>query len=179
MIPGMGNEDGYDHKAGAITDQMILLRYLGEVSDGISELDRYLGSYADYGPPESPPLQWLSDACQHLVDTINALTAAEPDQAQGLSVSAVAQMQALESDVNGIETNLSDPVARSAAVSAQGLTSGAAAILSGVKKALGRGWKRLWSLISHLLTVKEWSVSGQAGTGILGFASATIKVTFG
>lgn len=38
---------------------------------------------------------------------------------------------------------------------------------------------RIWSMISHLLTVKEWTVNGQVGGGVLGLAQAGISVTFG
>jgi hypothetical protein len=42
-----------------------------------------------------------------------------------------------------------------------------------------RLYRRLWSMLSHLLHVKEWSVTGQVGTGPLGLASASLAVTFG
>ena len=38
---------------------------------------------------------------------------------------------------------------------------------------------RLWSMIAHLVKVKEWTVQGQAGGGIFGLASASVSVTFG
>jgi hypothetical protein len=37
----------------------------------------------------------------------------------------------------------------------------------------------LWSIIGHLVTVKEWTVTGQAGGGMLGFPQASVSVTFG
>jgi hypothetical protein len=71
----------------------------------------------------------------------------------------------------------------------------AAAVASDTKYARRRfrdnpAWKRLWqavkqvaphlwALISRLVRVKEWSVTGQLGTGVLGLASAGISVTFG
>jgi hypothetical protein len=39
--------------------------------------------------------------------------------------------------------------------------------------------RRLWSMLSNLLHVTEWSVTGQVGTGPFGLASASISVTFG
>lgn len=57
------------------------------------------------------------------------------------------------------------------------------------KKLPGRVWDRIWdelkrvlpriwSMISHLLTVKEWTISGQAGT-VFGLAQVGISITFG
>lgn len=39
--------------------------------------------------------------------------------------------------------------------------------------------RRLWNMVAHLVKVKEWTVQGQAGTGILGLASVSVSVTFG
>lgn len=57
---------------------------------------------------------------------------------------------------------------------------------AGVKKwvsSIGRWLKRvsaqLWNLLGHMLTPKEWKVSGSVGTGVLGLAEASIEVTFG
>ena len=33
----------------------------------------------------------------------------------------------------------------------------------------------LWSMISHLLTVKEWTVSGQPGSGVFGLPEAVTR----
>jgi hypothetical protein len=37
----------------------------------------------------------------------------------------------------------------------------------------------LWSIIGHLVKVREWTVSGQIGGGVFGLAQAGISVTFG
>ena len=37
----------------------------------------------------------------------------------------------------------------------------------------------LWNIIARLVRVKEWTVGGQVGTGVLGIAQASISVTFG
>jgi hypothetical protein len=46
----------------------------------------------------------------------------------------------------------------------------------GEVKAISR---RLWSMIGHLVKVKEWTVQGQVGNNVLGLASASVSVTFG
>ena len=38
---------------------------------------------------------------------------------------------------------------------------------------------RIWSMISCLLTVKEWTVNGQAGMPMFGLAQVGISITFG
>ena len=44
-----------------------------------------------------------------------------------------------------------------------------------VKKLLAK----LWTIISGLLTPKEWKLKGKAGTGLLGLADVEVEVTFG
>ena len=44
---------------------------------------------------------------------------------------------------------------------------------------LGTAGTKLWAMISHLARVKEWTLSGKVSTGLLGFAEASISVTFG
>jgi hypothetical protein len=39
--------------------------------------------------------------------------------------------------------------------------------------------RKIWLLIAHLLTPREWSVSGEIGGGLFGMAKANIEVTFG
>jgi hypothetical protein len=48
-----------------------------------------------------------------------------------------------------------------------------------VWEAVKRMLPRLWALISQLLHVKEWTVSGQLKSDPFGFASASVTVTFG
>lgn len=44
---------------------------------------------------------------------------------------------------------------------------------------LGKAGRRLWVMISRVTTVKEWSITGTVGNGVLGLAGASISVTFG
>ena len=48
-----------------------------------------------------------------------------------------------------------------------------------VKDWMHKAGLKLWALISRLVKVKEWSISGTVGTGVLGLAQANISVTFG
>ena len=38
---------------------------------------------------------------------------------------------------------------------------------------------KIWSIISHLLTPKEWKLKGKVGSTVLGLAQAEIEITFG
>jgi hypothetical protein len=48
-------------------------------------------------------------------------------------------------------------------------------VLEHIKAALTQAW----AFISRLITPTTWTVSGTAGTGVFGFASASLSVTFG
>lgn len=48
-----------------------------------------------------------------------------------------------------------------------------------IKFWLDRAGVKLWALISRLVTVKEWSLAGTVGTGVLGLGQVSISVTFG
>jgi hypothetical protein len=52
-------------------------------------------------------------------------------------------------------------------------------IWKNVKDWMHKAGLKLWALISRLVKVKEWSISGTVGTDVLGFAQASISVTFG
>jgi hypothetical protein len=169
----MSSKDGYDRLEAVAAERDLLLGYLDQVSDGISQLSGLgVGSYPDAGS-RAGKLAELDRATDRLAATIQALAEAEPDEARDLSVSAMAQLQALESDIDDAE----DQATSASVVSVQ--VGKVGTVFTSIKKALSKAWKRLWSLISHLTTVKEWSVSGQVGSGVLGFAQATITVTFG
>ena len=48
-----------------------------------------------------------------------------------------------------------------------------------IRKWLTTAGEKLWAMISRLVKVKEWSLTGTVGTGVLGFTQASISVTFG
>lgn len=48
-----------------------------------------------------------------------------------------------------------------------------------IRRWLGRAGRKLWTMISRLVTVREWSLTGTVGTSVLGLAGASISVTFG
>ena len=113
----------------------------------------------------------LRDAVHQLIGTVHALVDAGPGQPPDLAFSATAQFLALEGAVD----NAPSP----APEDGRQLLDEARQTWAWIKLALKRGWKRLWSLISHLTRVKEWSVNGTIDTGLPGTAEAQISVTFG
>jgi hypothetical protein len=46
-----------------------------------------------------------------------------------------------------------------------------------IKAEIEKVLDRLWSMISKLVTVKEWTLTGKVGTGVLGLAEASVSVT--
>lgn len=140
--------------------------YVEGVSDVLKEaLIRDEGSVEHYA-------ENLRDSVHQLIGTLHALVDAGPGQPPDLAFSAYAQFSALESAVDNAPTY---DESRLPFLVKESITK----TWAWIKAALKRGWKRLWSLISHLTRVKEWSVGGTASTGVLGMAQAQISVTFG
>jgi hypothetical protein len=166
--------DGYDRAAAAQDDLRVLVNALNEVAKQLLALSHTLQQQLyrgpdGLGPDEKATLEAQVDLAdqmapevRRLADTARELVAQGPDQAPDLAFSATAQMTALRSDIRRARKRFS---ANSA-------------------------WKKIWdmlkdlpkrllSMISHLVKVKEWSLTGQVGTGVLGLAQASISVTFG
>ncbi|OZG70408.1 hypothetical protein BTA51_25920 [Hahella sp. CCB-MM4] len=40
-------------------------------------------------------------------------------------------------------------------------------------------WQSVWAVLAKYVTPKEWTVSGELGTPVLGLAKATVGITFG
>lgn len=172
--PDQGSGGGYDRMAAAQDDLRVLDNALNEVAQQLVALSDTLRQQLDEGQDrldlgEKAALEeqvvraeQIAPEVHELKDTASELVARGPDQAPDLAFSATAQMTALRSDVRRARKRYSGNSA----------------------------WKRIWemlkelpqrllSLISHLVKVKEWSVTGQVGTGVLGLAQASISVTFG
>jgi hypothetical protein len=95
---------------------------------------------------------------------VEDLAKAGPGQAPGRAFQLMAGQTVLVDDVEDAETE------------AQGTGQ---SFWSRIKHWLGRAGKKLWAMISRLVKVKEWSLTGKVGTGVLGLAEASISVTFG
>ena len=98
---------------------------------------------------------------RELREAVSALAQGGTGQDPRLAAVAAAQQAALASDVRDSRKRF-----RTAA-------------WSRIWQALKKVAPHLWALITRLTRVKEWSVTGQLGGGVLGLASAGITVTFG
>ena len=101
----------------------------------------------------------LRDAVHQLIGTVQALVDAGPGQPPDLAFSAVAQFLALEGAVDNAPSLRSDDQRRGTSGYIL-LSEEVAKTWAWIKDTLKLAWKRLWSLISHLIRVKEWSVNG-------------------
>jgi hypothetical protein len=94
----------------------------------------------------------------------------------GDAFSAVAQMSALVSDVEAArERSLASDQPPGPPPDPPWYRRLWEAALKNIREAL----PHLWAFISRLFTPTQWTATGNAGTGIFGFASASISVTFG
>jgi hypothetical protein len=178
MMPRMTDEGSATPVAPALGVQEewgVLRDHLGRAARGLDDLTRFLLEWQQESVLDQLELSQLRRACRNLGNTIDALVDAPEDQAKSLAVAATASWQAMDADIE----NLQEQVDTAAFLSKGSARHQADTIMGSIKRALGTGWKHLWALISRILTVKEWSVTGTAGSGFLGFASATITVTFG
>ena len=161
---------GYDRDAAASEDLRVLVSGLEEVSLLLSGLvvtlmQRQLNQAVDEQPDFVEQVELaggISSEVSRLSNTVRDLAARGPNQQPDLAFSATTQMTALQSDVKYARKRFS-----------------AVSTWTKIWENLKRVVPRLWSLISHLVKVKEWSVTGQVGTGVFGFAQASISVTFG
>ncbi len=48
-----------------------------------------------------------------------------------------------------------------------------------LKQKIGSIASHLWSVVSQLVTVKEWKLTGTLGGGVLGLTGVAVEITFG
>jgi hypothetical protein len=166
---GDADSEAYDRQAAAREDLGVLVNALDEVSRQLSRLADALRHESSEETDRSPDLEeqvtlaeQIAPEVRQLTGTATELVAQGTDQEPDLAFSAAAQMAALRSDLRFAKKRYS--VNRA---------------WKKIWEVLTRAAPRLWSLISHLVKVKEWSVTGEIGTGVLGLAQARISVTFG
>ena len=93
------------------------------------------------------------------------------------------QLEWLEGMLLHLENMVSSPVTKWPNGFAGSIRSSVSSALSKVKNylipLLKKFLSKLWSIISGLLTPKEWKIKGGVGTGLLGLANVEVEVTFG
>lgn len=169
--------DAYDGLSAARQDLELLCADLIRVSAQLEELatawrrDHVAGITTRELPLTFPTS--LEAATLRLVATLRALVDDGPGQPPGLAFSAVAQLAALHADVSAAADDGFGQVPGEGPGGAPG-----AGVWASIERALNRAEKRQWSLISHLVTVREWSWTEQARTGLLETTQARVSVTF-
>jgi hypothetical protein len=117
---------------------------------------------------DAPEFREVADGLIALVEAqkvrVKELVKAGPGQPPGPAFELVAEQEALVDDVEDAEAD------------AQGAGQ---SFWKKIKHWLSRAGGKLWVMIQRLTTVKEWSLTGKMGTGVLGLAEASISVTFG
>lgn len=165
--------DRYDRLQAAREDLDILVGDLGSLSGQLEELATTVRRAGLAGMPELLPSfhTRITDAPGRLAATLHALVDAGADQSPSLAFSAVAQLAALESDVCAVAA-AATPGDRFRAEDDAGIGEMIKGTLHGIRM-------RLWSLISHLVKIREWSLTSQLGAGSASHPQESILVTFG
>jgi hypothetical protein len=165
--PGGSETDGYDQLTAAREDLQQLVTSLNEVSVRLANLTDTLTQQAEAGDAR-PEVKEQLDLAKQIAPEVSQVqnTAKEiykrgPDQEPGLALAAAAEMSAAASDSKRARKRFPNKVWQE------------------IMDLLESAFPKLWSLISHLVKVKEWSVTGKVGTGPLGMLEASISVTFG
>jgi uncharacterized phage infection (PIP) family protein YhgE len=159
----------YKQEDAAREDLRVLVAALDKVSGQLAELTDTLQQQLSQVAATPPDLEEQLDLAKQIAPEISQLKTAVTElperglsQEPDLAFSVTAQMTAVMSDLRYAKTQFS-----------------ATRMWKKIWATLKRAAPRLWSLISHLVKVKEWSVTAAVGTGVLGLANASISVTFG
>jgi hypothetical protein len=154
--------DSYDRLLSAREDLGLLLSGLSNLSGQLEEVATTArrAGLAELGPGLHRGLQ---DATGRLAATLHSLAEAGTDQPPSLAFCAVAQLGALESDV---------------AAAAAAAEDSSPALTAALTVTLQRVRSRLWSFISHLVRIKEWSLTAHVGPVPSCLAPEGIRVTF-
>jgi hypothetical protein len=134
---------------------------LGEIRNDLGALREEL--HLDQEALRAEVARW-SDSVNELAAAINEFVAAGPGQPPGAAYRMATQHAELEEDTADAEDKI---------------RGRAKSWLDKITEALLRVGKYLWRMISRLVTVKEWSLTGEINTGVLGLGKASISVTFG
>jgi hypothetical protein len=155
---------GYDRVAAAREDYADAARDIRTIT---RELRRFAESLPQTGQLQEVQREQLRLAerqlreYQRLTALLEELLSKGRDQDPGVGFSAATRATALDGETKDAEEQWPQSIWKE------------------IRKTLRRLLPRVWSMISHLLQVKEWSLEGQVGAGVIGWAQAGISVTFG
>lgn len=109
-----------------------------------------------------------------------------PEEVLPLSILAQelkTQIEWLEGMLTHLQNMIFDPASISPSWVSQNIQKPLKSALSKIKSYLlpfiKKFLSKLWSIISGLLTPKDWKIKGKVGTGLLGLADVEVEVTFG
>jgi hypothetical protein len=166
--PGSDGDSSYDREAAAQRDGDLLIESIDELSNDLDELADRLEEKSESQVVQAPELdeetskvRQIMERVQLLRVIVHGLLAEGVGQSPDLAFTATTQMQATSGEVKRSRKRFGKENWDN--------------IWATVKRA--SGW--LWSLVSHLVKVKEWTVTGQIGLGPIGLAQGSISVTFG
>ncbi len=160
---GSGSErvDGYDALIAARQDHAVILAALGTITDLLRGLREDMARQVALQEQQRLVVEQLLAAVEQLRRLVDELLRNGTNQGPGLGYAASQQATVIDTEI--------------ADASKRWPSSPWDKIKDEVKKVL----VRLWGMISKLLTVKEWTLTGKVGTGILGLAEASVSVAFG
>jgi hypothetical protein len=155
---------------------------LGRVTRKLDDAASDLKEIVDDPESASDDSQQLRDAeqavaqIQEIKDNLRRIFKRGKSQDPGDAFSAVAQVSALVSDVEAAcDRSPASDSPPGPPPDRPPLRRFWDAALAKIREAL----PHLWAFISRLFTPTQWTATGNVGTGIFGFASASISVTFG
>jgi hypothetical protein len=152
--------DSRDPLMTARDDLQLLASDLACVSGTLSEIaTAWRRAQQDQpGLPLGLPMR-LGNATRQLATAVQALADAGPNQPPDLAFSVAEQLSALKDDIASAEALTCSP----------GIPPvGDAQLWEHLNAAVQRAGTRLLSLILHRVKIKDWSLSGPAGTGVPG-----------
>jgi hypothetical protein len=160
-----------------------------------AELNQIRSPFREIGSPVAQDLEEFRNRVAELLDRIYSLLSQikeaptqlrRPEEVFPLSILAQelkAQVEWLEGILSHLEEMISSHVSAWPSSFPQSvqvpLKSALAKIKSYLIPLIKKFLSKLWSIISGLLTPKEWKLKGKVGTGLLGLADVEVEVTFG
>lgn len=164
---GEGGKDAgagfYDAQAAAREDHVAIVARLNTITGLLQELREGMAQQVVLQEQQWLATEQLLAAVQQERHLVDELLANGIDQGPGVAFAA--QQQATVIDTETADASKRWPSSAWDKIKAE------------VKKVL----TRLWGMISKLVTVKEWTLTGKVGTPgpLLGLAEASVSVTFG
>lgn len=163
------NERNETRQRAAAKAHQRIVEYLSVIVECMEDKSEALEEMLQAAGMPSERLKDVRDEIDVLKQLIDELLTARPEDARSLAWEALNTASVIEGDLTEMED------------AAERVATASGSIASKTLKRIMKIWsgiaRWLWNFISHLLTPKEWSLSG--GIQMPGLAHASISVTFG